>query len=313
MIEEKIEKETKKYEDKKRSFTSIFADLFSAGNEILKTLFGKQKDNKMLSDLGIKKGWKNGIIDTIFVFLIVPFKIVTFVLKPSWTWVNFVQRHIVSPMFEIEALTGSESPSRLLGEIYETYLYHIKGKDTSGVESSELKPHIKILERLMVFAKIRVVSTLLIFILVADFLYEYFELYFENLGMISSFFALIGSWFGYHASGFSNSDFLLGGLSSSVVIYYGFIIFSIGVLGYMIMFMFKFFVEAIRSVMYADQRMMKDFVDDTLHYTISKAIDIYGEKMALEAYEKLILNVVVSGDRYTKDEPHYKKLEHIQL
>ena len=276
--------------------------------EIISTLFSKQKSNQMFVDLNIVKGVSAGIGYLIYIFFVLPLKILGFILNPTWEWVHFVQRHLVSPIFEIEALTGSESPSRLLGEIYEKNLNYFKTTKDSGVNSSTLKPSISILERIMIFAKVRVITTLSLFGFGAVALYEFFSGIIELLSLL---FTLIGGLLGIgrmHNS-FDDGISVIGGLSLGTLAGYAVWIIGGALIAYMMMFAIRFFLQSMKSIMFADRKMLKDFVDDSLHYTISKSIELYGEEVALKAYDLLLENVVTNVERYTTNEPHYKKLE----
>jgi len=283
-------------------------DAINAFWGMVTVFFSNQKDNQMFIDLKIVKGVSAGIGYLIYIFFVLPLKLLEFILNPSWAWVYFMQRHMVSPLFEIDALTGSESPSRLLGEIYEKNLNYLKTTSDSGVNSSTLKPSISILERIMIFAKVRVIMTLLLFAFGTVALFELFSGIFDMLGLLfGAISGLIG--IGYMHSSL-DSGALIGGLSLGSLIGYVFWVIGGALIAYMMMFAVRFFLQSIKSIMFADRKMLKDFVDDTLHYTISKSIELYGEDVALKAYDLLLENVVTNVERYTTDKPHYLKLEH---
>ena len=281
-------------------------DAIKALWEIPVVFFSKQKNNQMFTDLKIVKGVSAGVGYLIYLGFVLPSKIIAFMLNPSWEWVHFTQRHLVSPIFEVEALTGSESPSRLLGEIYEKNLNYFKTTKDSGVKSSTLKPSISILERIMIFAKVRVIITLFYFAMGAVAFYEVFGALIDLIGLLA---AVIG---GAITVGGMGGNAGIGFVGASITGIFSYLLWVLlGTLtAYMLMFAVRFLVQSVKSIMYADRQMLKDFVDDSLHYTITKSIELYGEEVALKAYDLLLENVVINIERYTTKEPHYKKLEH---
>lgn len=285
-----------------------FRDGLKAWGGVFKVLLGRQEDNQMLKDLDIKKGIMAGFGYIIWFTFVLPPKILTFLLSPSWAWVHFVQKHLVSPMFELDALTGSESPSRLLGTIYENNLNHFKVKSESGVSASTLKPSIEVLERIMIFAKVRVIITFFIFIIGAMMIHELFDAIVAMIGVVFGFLSVFLGFLGMETDYNSYASIFLGMGVGAFLMYATFAL-GAALLAYLVVFAIRFFVESVRSIMYADREMMRQFVDDSLHYTIQKSTEIYGEEIALKAYSLLLENVVTNKTRYTADESHYKKLE----
>ncbi len=307
-----MKKETKKTDlsfDREEHKTGI-TDAFRAFGGMFKALFSKQKDNEMLNDLNIKKGFLPGLRYLLYLGFVLPFKIVGWVLTPRWAWVHFVQRHLISPMFEVDAISGEESPSKLLGTIYEKNINHFKSIRDANVEHSSLKPELSSLERIVIFAKIRVVMTLLVFAAAAEAVYELFDALIIQTGLLA---ALLGG-FGFFAGsgGFGGTSDSVGAIATMLIFNYLPIFILSAYIAYILIFALRFVVEGAKSLMYADSQMLKDFVDDTLHYTIAKTMDLYEKEypgLALQAYDLVLENVVIERERYIKDEPFYKRLE----
>jgi len=298
-------------EDKMEDKTKI-RDGVKEWAKVWSAFFDKQIENQMFVDLKIKKGFFIGIKYLIFLLFVLPAKILSYMINPQWAWVNFVQRHLVSPIFEIDALTGSESPSRLLGEIYEKNLNFFTNTEDSGVKSSKLKPSISVLERIMIFAKLRKIITLVFFIYFGFFMGEYFYgILYQIVNMIVVAITFISALVGLSSGLEELPDIrMFAGYSLAAAIAWSAWIIVGAWVAYWGIFALRFFTESIKSIMYSGQKMMLDFVDDSLYYTISKSIEIYGEDTAIKAYDLLIENVVINQKMHSsKDEPHYRKIE----
>lgn len=307
-----MEKNTGRIESEQRSLVfdrmedkTNVKDIFSSFVQMLKAIFGKQKDNQMLKDMNIKKGLLPGIRYMLFITFVLPFKVIAWVMTPRWEWVYFVRRHLVSPLFEVEAISGDDSPSNILGELYEKYLNFLDSSEKTGASDVSIKPEISRLERLMIFAKVRVIITLLFFAVFAAEIYTGVEAYIEDFSFLTSIFSGVAVSGGFKASG---GDFIAG-LVTMREVYLIMTILLTAFFSYIFIFAIRFVIESFKSVMYADSKMMKEFIDDTLHYTVSKAIELHGEQRAMDAYELLLENTVINRERYVKDEYLYKRLE----
>jgi len=308
-----MEKNTGKIKSEKRNLVfdrmedkTNIKDVFSSFGQMIKAIFSKQKDNQMLNDMKVKKGLLPGLRYMLFITFVLPFKIVAWIMTPRWEWVYFVRRHLVSPLFEVEAISGDDSPSNILGELYEKYLNFLDSSEKTGTSDMSIKPEISRLERLMIFAKLRVIITLLLFAGIAEEIYELTEAIIEDFSFVTSIFGgLLATGDPMSASG---GDFIMGFITMREI--YLVLTILIGALfAYIFIFGLRFMVESFKSVMYADSKMMKEFIDDTLHYTVSKAIELHGEKRAMDAYELLLENTVINREQYVKDEYLYKRLE----
>jgi len=287
----------------------VFASLWC----VFMAVFGKQRDNEMLRDLAIEKGLSSGLRYLLYLSFVLPFRLLTWVLTPRWAWVHFVQRHVVSPLFEVAFIAGDESPSKILGGIFETNLNHIHSAGITGVKKSTLKPVISPIERLIMFAKLRIFLTLAIFALGAGLIWGLLYDIAAGTGLIAavvsffSFGATVDPW-----SGASAAQNLFAAIGGGAIIGYAILFVLLGYISYILIFLLRFLVESIKSLMFADREMLIDFIDDTLHYTIAKTIELYGEDVAIDAYDLVLENVVISRQRYTMDEPHYKILEDLR-
>jgi len=296
----------KKYDEKlefdRNEYQTKITDVPKAMFSFFKAFFGKQKDNQMLKDLNIKKGLIPGLSYLLYLSFVLPFKILAWILTPKWEWVFFVKRHIVSPMFEVDAISGEDSPSNILGELYEKYLNALKSSENTGIDS-HITPEISRLERLIIFAKLREIITLLFFAEIFFELYDNFDVIVEVssmiLGIFTSMFAFVPSL---------NLDRAVAGLFTLGITKYIVGIIGGALISYLMIVGIRFVVETIKHIMYADRNMMLDFVDDTLHYTVSKAIETHGKDTAYQAYELLIENVVLNKQLYSKKNFHYKEL-----
>ena len=289
----------------RKEYETGLGDAFKAFGGMIKTIFSKQKDNDMLNDLNIRKGFLAGLRYLLYLGFVLPFKMIGWIMTPKWAWVHFVQRHLVSPLFEVDAISGEESPSKIMGTMYEKYINHIKASTDAGMEHNTIKPEISSLERIVIFAKIRVVITMFIFIFGAVSIYEMFNMIIVETGIFS---ALMGA-LSYFSVG--DMDGLGGfvGLGVMGVAGYMPIVILGAYIAYIMIFALRFIVESAKSLMYVDRLMLTDFVDDSLHYTITKSIDMYGQDIAIDAYGLLLSNIVVEQNRYVKDEPFYKLLK----
>jgi len=272
-------------------------EILPAVKEVLVTLFGKQKDNAMLRDMGIEKGFWAQFGYMVWFTFVMPLKILSFLLNPQWAWIRFVSKNLITPAMEIEAFTGDQSPSEMLGGTYEKYLNHLKNTEKTGVNDKNLKPDMGEVERVSQFAKIRVVLTASIFIGVALSV-------FEEVKLLLEFFDLVGWLVG--AIGFVTGGFFGGGVLIWIVT------FILGVLvSYLMIFAIKFVLDSITQVVYTDPKIIRDFIDDSLHYTVTKAVELYGEDIAYEAYELLLDNFVCAHTLKVSsvNDQHYLKIE----
>jgi len=300
--------------DRKEHKTKI-GDVFKSFGGVFKALFGKQRENKMLRDLAIEKGFLPGLRYVLYLTFVLPFRLLAWVLTPSWAWVHFVQRHVITPLFEVAFIAGDESPSKILGGIFEKNLNHIQTMELTGVEEKSLKPEISVLERLVMFAKLRVFLTLFIFAGGALLIWGGLHEFFKDTGFIAGATSFLGFQVHSDPFGLSGADAaggLFGGLITGFIVGYAIILIGAAFIAYLLIFMLRFLVESVKSLMFADREMLIDFIDDTLHYTIAKAVDLYGEDVAFSAYDLVLENVVIDRTRYVMDEPHYKLLEDLR-
>ncbi|MDQ7083893.1 MAG: hypothetical protein Q9M36_02740 [Sulfurovum sp.] len=282
-------------------------DVRKAWGGVFKALFGKQEDNMMLKDLRIKKGILNGLGYALWIGFVLPANVLKFLLTPSWSWIRFIERHVISPVFELDLISGGESPSSILGEIYEKNLNYYKTTADSGVSSQTLKPSISVLERIRIFAKIRVILTLVLFVIGAFAMWEFFDEVIDTIGLL---FGFLATFFGFVSmdNGF-DTDAIIGGLTAGAILANATWIIGGALIAYMLIFAIRFVSEGVRSLASGtDEAMLKNFVEDTMHFTVSKSIELYGEKIALQAYDLVLENVVLKDNNLRK-KPFYKMIE----
>ncbi len=270
-------------------------EILPAVKEVFVNLFGKQKDNEMLRDMGIEKGFWSQFGYMVWFTFVMPLKILSFILNPKWGWIRFVSKNLITPMMEIEAFSGDQSPSKMLGGAYEKYLNHLKNTEKTGVNDGNLKPEMQQIERVSQFAKMRVITTSMIFSLVAFAVFDIVKELLETFDLIG---LLVGAILAV-TSGFLGAGILFWIISG-----------ILGVLvSYLVIFGIKFIVDSIRQVVETDPKIIRDFVDDSLHYTITKAVELYGEDIAYEAYELLLDNFVCARTlRVSSGDQHYLML-----
>ena len=285
---------------------TMIREIIPAWWEFLKTLFGHQKDNELLRDLNVKKGFWAGLAYFIWMTFVLPARVLTFLFLPRWAYVHFVQKYLVSPIFEADFISGSETPSKLMGDVYQKYLHYFADAEKSGISVSTLKPNSAVLERVMTFARVRSIVTLFIFGMIAQFLYEYVSVLGDMVGWVVMIFGtLFGSLFGHDSI---IAGFFTGLWGARITWALSAILFS-----YLGMVFISFFVLGVKAVMYGDKAMVMRFVDDSIHYTVTKSKELYGEDVALKAYELLLENLVLSRRYESTEEPHYVALEKRKL
>lgn len=267
----------------------------------MRALFGKQKENEMLKDLQVQKGFFSGVRYAIFIAFVLPFRLLAFVLSPSWIWVRFIERQILTPIIEFVSINGKGSPSVILGNVYEQYLHALTANKTNGVDKPVIKPEISSIDRILIYAKFRVLATLFLFVFVAWYLGTTL---FDLGDMISFITATISTLFSpWNDAGRAAIAFVRG-----AVMYWGLILITGAFISYLFIFAIRFVLEMFTQLIYTDRKIMQDFIDDTIHYSVLKSMEIYGEETAMAAYELLMENYIMQGSRYQKNDPHYAKL-----
>ncbi len=284
-------------------------DIFRSWGQVLGTIFSKQEDNDMLDDLAVKKGIKNGFRYFLFFMFVLPARVLAFVLDPKWSWVRFVQKYLVTPFFEIEAIGGEYSPSKILSENYERILNHIVTKNRTGITIETLKPEMVYLERVIIFSKLRMMVTMFVFLFASFYVFSFFYGYVAAIADVTQ----VGSLFvggSMYASDIGNLFDVLGG---SVLVRVVIIVLAVSLMMYMIAFAYRFFVEGWKALFTTKGDMIKDFIDDTIYYTIDKSIELYGEDTAYTAYDILLENFVLQGSIDTKPQATTMKPQYIKM
>lgn len=276
--------------------TSTVKEAFSAWMDVFKALFGKQKDNEVLRDLGIKKGVKSGFKYMLWFTFIIPAKIFSFLLAPRWEYLQFLERSILTPIFEMEFVSGSRSPSEMTGAVYEKYLNYLSVTQKTGVEDPSLKPETATIERIVAFAKFRTILSMLIVAMGAMLMYDAMDILTD---LISEILGLIVGIFLY-----LSIDLIGLGLS----VWFAAKIITYFLIAYLIMFFVAFMVEAFRNVAFTRREMVLNFIDDSVNYTVAKSIENFGEDVAYQAYELLIENLVIKRDVKRYDVYSYEAL-----
>lgn len=264
-------------------------------------LFGKQRNNEMLRDLRIKKGFFPGLRYSLFLAIVLPFRLLAFVLTPSWTWVRFVERQIISPLLEFATISGDSSPSVLLGNVYERYLHTLSANEKNGIEKPVVKPEISSIDRVLIYAKLRVLLALCVFAMVAILLGDGISGLGDAISFLLGFLTtLFSPW--------TDTGHLIISVLSGATVYWVLVAVMGAFVSYLFIFAIRFVLEMFTQLIYTDRKIMQEFIDDTLHYTILKSMEIYGEDMAMAAYEFLMENYTMQGSRYQKADPHYTRL-----
>ena len=276
-------------------------DAISAIFVAFAALFGKQRNNEMLRDLDIKKGFIPGLRYSLFLAVVLPLRLLAYMLTPSWTWVRFLERQIISPLLEFATISGDSAPSVLLGNVYERYLHALSANEKNGTEKPVIKPEISSIDRVLIYTKIRVLITLGIFAMAAFFLGRGISGLGDVISLMLGFLTMLFSpW--------TDTGHIIISVLNGAIVYWGLVVVVGAFLAYLFIFAIRFFLEMFTQLVYTDRKIMQEFIDDTLHYTISKSIEIYGEDMAMAAYELLMENYTMQGSRYQKAAPHYTRL-----
>lgn len=259
---------------------STIIDIFKAWGGVFKALLGKQKDNEVLNDLGVKKGVGTGFKYMLWLTFVLPPKLLIFVLTPRWEYLRFLERSILTPILEMDFISGEKSPSEMLGKTYEKYVNFLSTTQKTGVESAELKPETSDIERIIAFAKMRAVTSM---VLVAAGAAELYDIADELTDLLAGLISTVVSTAAFAATGFFGAG-VSALFVAKIVTYF--------LIAYLLMVFVAFIVEGFRNVAYTRREMVLNFVDDTLNYTVHKSIENFGEDTAMQAYDLLVENYV---------------------